>query len=146
MAQKIQTTREEEFQADSPMSDFMDRKLAPQTRHQYIIKLKIFFKSLGLQGSLDQQSREFLTKARSDKEWAQNGLKYLIRDKKQKAEVGQIAESTIRNFYKPVRFFCDVHELELSWKKITDMIPTGNKFADDRAPTSEEIQIIIEYP
>ena len=59
---------------------------------------------------------------------------------------GQLAEASIRNFYKPVRFFCDVHDIELSWKKITNMIPTGRKVANDRAPTREEVQKIIEYP
>jgi hypothetical protein len=108
----------------------------------------MFFDSLGLHGSLDSQSREFLTRAKKDggKEWARNGLKYFIRDKKQRAEKGQLAEASIRNFYKPVKLFCDTHDIELSWKKITNIIPTGRRFANDRAPTHEEVRKVIEYP
>src|SRR5215469_3276581 len=78
--------------------------------------------------------------------WAQDGLKYYIRAAKKRAEAGEIAESTIRNLYKPIRLFCSVHDIELSWKKITDIIPTGRRVANDRAPTVEEIQCLIEYP
>ena len=98
--------------------------------------------------SLDKQSREFLTRAKNDggKEWAQNGLKYFIRDKKQRAENGELAESTVRNFLKPVKLFCSIHDVELSWKKITMMLPAGQMVANDRAPTREEIRKVIEYP
>ncbi|MGB8937602.1 MAG: hypothetical protein WCC17_21135, partial [Candidatus Nitrosopolaris sp.] len=141
-----QRKQQEIFPADSPMADLQDINLSSHTRHQYLVNLKLFFDSLGLQGSLDKQSREFLTRAKTDKEWAQNGLKYFIRDKKRKAEEGQIAESTVRNFCKPVKLFCEVHEIELSWKKIKNIIPKGRRYANDRAPTREEIGQVIEYP
>jgi len=128
------------------MSDFLDVRLAKLTRQEYIYKLKMFFGSLGLKGSLDEQSREFLTRTKKDREWAQNGLKYFIRDKKRRAENGELSESTIRNFYKPVKLFCKVHEILLSWDKITMMLPEGRRFANDRAPTHEEIGKVIEYP
>jgi len=130
------------------MSDFMDWRLAHLTRRRYLKELKMFFDSLGLHGSLDKQSREFLTRAKNDegKEWAQNGLKYFIRDKKQRAENGELAESTVRNFLKPVKLFCSIHDVELSWKKITMMLPAGQMVANGRAPTREEIRKVIEYP
>jgi hypothetical protein len=134
------------FPPDSPMADFRDVRLAYPTRQEYEAKLKMFFDSLGLKGNIDKQSREFLTRARKDREWAQNGLKYFIREKKQRAENGELAESTIRNFYKPVKLFCKIHEILLSWEKITMTLPSGRRFANDRAPTHEEIQTIIEYP
>jgi hypothetical protein len=140
-----QRQRQEEFPADSPMADFVDVRLAYATRQEYIYKLRMFFDSLGLHGSLDKQSREFLARAK-DREWTQNGLKHFIRDKKQRAEDGELAESTIRNFYKPVRLFCSVHDIELSWKKITNIMPVGRRFANDRAPTHEEVRKVIEYP
>jgi hypothetical protein len=150
-----------EFAPDSPMSDFMDVTLASPTRQEYLSKLKLFFDSLGLCGSLDEQSRplglcglldkqsrEFLVRARGDvgRQWLQDGLKYFIRAEKQRAEKGELAESTIRNYYKPVRLFCSVHDIELTWKKITDIMPIGKRVANDRAPTIEEVQKVIGYP
>ncbi len=143
---QLKRVKEEKFPTDSPMSDFLDVRLSPLTRQQYIVKLKLFFDSLKLKGTLDKQSREFLTRAKRDREWAQNGLKYFIRDKKQRVDNGELAESTVSNFYKPVRLFCETHDIELSWKKITNIMPMGKRFANDRAPTHQEIGKIIEYP
>jgi hypothetical protein len=140
-----QAQKEVEYPPDSPITDFLDTNLAKLTKYQYIRRLKIFFDSLGLQGSLDKQSRKFLAQANKDRIWAQNGLKYFIRAMKKRAEEGEISESSIRNFYKPVKLFCGIHDIELSWKKITNTIPTGKRFANDRAPTREEIQRIIKY-
>jgi hypothetical protein len=134
------------FPPDGPMADFIDWRLAPLTKQQYIIRLKMFFDYLGLKGSLDKQSTEFLVRARKDIEWAEKGLKYFIREKKSKVDEGQLAEASIRNFYKPVRLFCKVHKITLSWDMITMTIPTGRRFANDRAPTKEEVEKIIEYP
>ena len=37
-------------------------------------------------------------------------------------------------------------DISISWKKISKGIPRVRTFADDRAPTIEEIQKITEYP
>jgi hypothetical protein len=42
--------------------------------------------------------------------------------------------------------FCDVTDITIQWKKITRGLPKGKRYADDRAPTLEEIHKIIEYP
>jgi hypothetical protein len=139
-------TRNFDFPSDSPMADFLDTNLTKLTKYQYIRRLKTFFDSLRLQGSLDKQSREFLARSRNDRTWIQDGLKYFIRAMKKRAEDGEISESSIRNFYKPIKLFCSIHDIELSWKKITNTIPIGRRFANDRAPTHEEISRLIEYP
>jgi hypothetical protein len=42
--------------------------------------------------------------------------------------------------------FCEVTDIIIPWKKITRGLPRGKRYADDRAPTIEEICKIIEYP
>jgi len=144
MAQKV--LQRWKFPHDSPMSDFMDVRLAYLTRHQYLLRLTMFFNWLGLKGSLDKQSREFLVRARKDKEWAQKGLRDFIRSKKEKVEGGELAGASVRSFYKPVKLFCIVHDIELAWKKIAMIMPESRRFANDRAPTREEIETVIKYP
>ena len=39
-----------------------------------------------------------------------------------------------------------MNDILIPWKKITRGLPRGRKYADDRAPSLEEIQKIIEYP
>ena len=58
----------------------------------------------------------------------------------------EIAESTISNYYKATKLFCEMNDLTLSWKKIARGLPHGRKSANDRAPTVEELQKLIEYP
>ena len=37
-------------------------------------------------------------------------------------------------------------DILIQWKKITRGLPKSRKYADDRAPTIDEIQNICEYP
>ncbi len=37
-------------------------------------------------------------------------------------------------------------DINIQWKKITRGLPKGKSYADDRIPTLEELQIILEYP
>ena len=45
-----------------------------------------------------------------------------------------------------MKMFCEITDIVIPWKKITRGIPRGKRYADDRAPTIEEIHKIIEYP
>jgi integrase len=58
----------------------------------------------------------------------------------------EITAGTMKNRYQAVKLFCEKADVNISWKKISRGIPRVRKFADDRAPTIEEIQKIIEYP
>ena len=42
--------------------------------------------------------------------------------------------------------FCEISDLSIPWKKISRGLPRGRRYADDRAPTIEEIRRILEYP
>ena len=57
---------------DSPMTDFMDVKLAKVTKQEYIRQLQRFFDFLQLDGDLDKQSRAFLTQVRKNHVWVQD--------------------------------------------------------------------------
>ena len=64
----------------------------------------------------------------------------------QRAMKGEISETTIANYYKAAKLFCEMNDLVLNWKKITRGLPRGRQAANDRAPTMEEIQKLVEYP
>lgn len=59
---------------------------------------------------------------------------------------GKIGAATIANYYKAVKLFCEMNRVRLDWKIIRRGVPTGNKAANDRAPTLEELQKLVEYP
>src|SRR5690348_15177941 len=69
-----------------------------------------------------------------------------IEFQKERCMQKEISESTISNYYKATKLFCEMNDLTLNWKKISRGLPYGRKAANDRAPTLEEIQRLVEYP
>ena len=65
---------------------------------------------------------------------------------KNRVETGEITASTLRNFVKPLKLFCEMSDIVIPWKRITRGLPRASMAANDRAPTLEEIQKICEYP
>jgi integrase len=65
---------------------------------------------------------------------------------KERVERKEITGATIRNYVKSIKLFCEMNDILIPWKKITRGLPRGRKYAEDRAPTIEEIRKIIEYP
>jgi hypothetical protein len=59
---------------------------------------------------------------------------------------GEIEASTISNYYKPIKLFCNVNDILINWKFLSRVIPKGKHTSDDRAPTLEEIQQLLKYP
>ena len=54
-------------------------------------------------------------------------------------------QQTVRNSIKTIKMFCEISDLSLPWKKIGRGLPKGKRYADDRAPTIEEIKTILKY-
>ncbi len=65
---------------------------------------------------------------------------------KERVEKGEISGATLKNFVKPIKLFCEMSDIPVTWKKIAPGLPKIRRFADDRAPTLEEIRKIVEYP
>jgi integrase len=64
----------------------------------------------------------------------------------QRSKKGEISLSTIPNYMKAMKLFCEMNDIHVSWRKISRGIPRGRQAANDRAPTREEIQQLLEYP
>lgn len=136
------TTEEER----DPMTVFAYALKAPETRRQYPRRFKIFLDFLKLNGAIQDQAKQFLFKARQNPSWAESTFMKFIDYQKERSIRREISESTISNYYKATKLFCEMNDLTLNWKKIARGLPTGRKFANDRAPTLEEIQKLVEYP
>jgi hypothetical protein len=65
---------------------------------------------------------------------------------KERVQKNEIAAATALNYVKTIKLFCEMNDILLPWKRITKGLPKGRRYADDRAPTLEEICKIIEYP
>jgi galactitol-specific phosphotransferase system IIB component len=93
-----------------------------------------------------ERSKAFCEKAKSDNGWAFSCIVQYLQKLKDRVEVKEISAGTMKNRYQAIKLFCDMTDIPISWKKISRGIPRVRKFADDRAPTIEEILKITEYP
>src|SRR2546426_6384287 len=116
------------------------------TRQKYQRKLFLFCDFIGIEGTLEEKSKLFVVKAKENAGWAFASVMKFLAYQKERVERKEISETTIRNYYKPLKLFCEMNDLSLSWKKISRGLPKGRRFANDRAPTMEEIRAIAEYP
>jgi hypothetical protein len=95
---------------------------------------------------IEKQANKFYSLSIKDKNWVNTKLKDFVSFQIKRAIKGEISYMTIRNYYRATKLFCEMNEIELSWKKISRGIPKGREYADDRIPTIEEIRKIMEYP
>jgi hypothetical protein len=118
------------------------------TRKKYSRELQLFLDHTRFGGStLEQKAQNFYdlcVKTDSNKITGML-IKYLL-FQINRAKNGDIAKSTIRNYYKPLKLFCEMNNIILNWKIISKGIPKAMDACNDRIPTMEEIQKLIEYP
>src|ERR671911_1624537 len=113
------------------------------------LRLKRFFDFLSLPGSTMQERCSYFvekSKRKGSERWLLNGLLKFLYFYKERVQRKEITASTLRNYFKTIKMFCEVTDIIIQWKKITRGLPKGKRYADDRAPTLDEIHKIIEYP
>ncbi|MDA4124666.1 MAG: hypothetical protein OK438_04350 [Thaumarchaeota archaeon] len=129
------------------LTEFFDAIRSPITKDRYEKRLDIFFKYVKISGAtLRDKANAFAPRAKRDPQWAAASIADYMRYQKVRAEKGEISESTVPQFYKPIKLFCDMNDILLNWKKITRGIPKGRRYGDDRAPSVEELKAILAYP
>src|SRR5215203_2877443 len=137
------------------MQNFKDALKSESAKRQYPVRLKYFFDSLDTKENepfkplphidINDQIREFMN-FKDNKLIIERCFRKMLRVQSKRVESGEIEESTIYNYYKAAKVFCDQNDITATWKKITKIIPTGRRDADDRVPTDEEIHRLIVYP
>lgn len=129
-----------------PLENFLYGMRAQETRRKYVPVVEKFFDFLEFNGTIEQKAEDFMAKASGNNSWVSESLVKFITYQKSRAERGEIAEATVRNFFKPVKLFLEMNDINLTWKKISRGMPRGRRHASDRAPTLDEIRAIVKYP
>jgi integrase len=131
-----------------PLQQFTYAIRSPTTREQYQIWLRRFFKDVLVNGELDEQCIKFVKQSRKDSKWPLRQITGFLQKQRDRIDKKEVTVSTVRNYAKAIRLFCEVNEIDkyIKWKNLTRGLPNGRKWADDRAPTLEEIRKMTEYP
>ena len=110
MTDNLTVIAEEEYQ--DPLSVFMYSLKAAETRRQWPGRLKIFLDFLKLDGTtMGEKAKQFTIKARQDPQWAQENLMKFIAFQIERARRNEISETTISNYYKAAKLFCEMNDL-----------------------------------
>ena len=130
-----------------PYAMFIFAMNAPQTREKYVSRLKRFFDFINLPGStMEKRCSLFAEKGKAESKWVLNHILRFLHAHKERVERKEITGATLCNYVKSIKLFCEMNDILIPWKKITRGLPEGRKYADDRAPSLEEIQKIIDNP
>ena len=95
---------------------------------------------------MDKRCNTFAYRGRRDTNWAFSRILKFLYSQKERVKRKEISASTLRNYVKTIKMFCEVTDIIIQWKKVTRGLPRGKRYADDRAPTLDEIHKITEYP
>ena len=118
------------------------------TRKYYERRLKTFFDYICFEPHSDLETRcnLFAMRGGADVKWALNQIISFLQFEKGRVQKGEIAAATLKNFVKAIKLFCEISDIDIPWKKITRGLPRARAAANDRAPTIEEIQKLVQYP
>lgn len=121
---------------------------SPVTRQKYQKRLEKFFDFIGLDGAtVEEKSKVFVNKGKEEGDtWIFNSVLRFMQYHLDRVNKKEITGSTIRNYVKSIKLFCEMADFTVSWKKITRGLPRAKSYSDDRIPTIEEIQKLLEYP
>lgn len=120
---------------------------AAQTKEKYTTRLDRFFRFIAIPGStIEERCKIFVEKGKNNNNWVLYDIRKFLQFQKERVEKKEISGATLRNYIKSIKLFCEMNDILIPWKKLTRGLPKGKKYADDRAPTIEEIHKIIEYP
>jgi hypothetical protein len=98
----------EEF---DPLVSFTYGLKSIESKRQYPRRLKVFLDFLKFQGSVIEQAREFWLSAKSNPRWVEDNLMKFITIQNERANSGEISPSTIPNYYKATKLFCEMTQL-----------------------------------
>ena len=120
---------------------------SPITRQKYFQRLEYFLDFLEInEGDLEQRCNVLGQKGTLDVNWITNSIIKYLQIHRGRVERKEITGSTLRNYVKPIKLLCEQLDIPVPWKKILREMPKGRRYANDRAPTLEEIQSLTEYP
>jgi hypothetical protein len=148
LAYQLQGGEDQQQENIDPYTLFVYGIRSPYTKESYFRRLRGFFDAINLDNDkiFSQRCNTFAYKGRTDCKWVFNNIIRFLYFQKERVQKKEITAGTLHNYVETIKMFCEVTDVIIPWKKITRGLPKGKMYADDRAPTLEEIHKIIDYP
>jgi hypothetical protein len=142
------SAEEKQLQSTDRMIKFMYALKSKESKRQYPRRFKMFLDYLNLEGTINEQAKQFLINTKNNPQWMEEKFMDFVSFQLERVSRCEITESTIKNYYKSTKLFCEMNGCAqlVNWKMIMRGLPKGREAANDRAPSIEEIQRLVEYP
>jgi hypothetical protein len=99
---------------------FLYAMKSPITRDKYQRRLSSFFDYTNIQGaSLQAKALSFTIKATTESSWAFNAILRFLEVQNTRVNNKEISGATVRNYVKSIKLFCEMADLPVPWKKLT---------------------------
>lgn len=113
---------------------------ADQTKSKFQARLNTFFDYISIPNTnFQEKCKIFVKNCHDNPYYTISCIFRFIIHLKDRMNKKEIVVSTIYNYLKPIKLFCEMYD-DIKWKKITLGLPKEKKYAEDRAPTIDEIQ------
>ena len=129
-------------------STFLLGLKAPETQRQWPKRLKFFLDFVDVTGNNLEERANLLYELiqKEGSQWLQKQLLDFVFYQKRRIENKEIADSTVSNYFKPIKLFCDMNNILVNWKLISKGIPRERTAARDRIPNLTEIRKLLDAP
>ncbi len=121
---------------------------SPVTKQKYQKRLEMFFDFSQIEGTtIEEKGMVFVNKSKKEgNSWTFNAILKFMQSLLERLNRKELTGSTVRNYLKSIKLFCEIADIQITWKKISRGLPRARNYSDDRIPTIEEIRKLLEYP
>ena len=127
---------ENEVQDETPYDSFVFAIRSSVTREKHLGRLADFMSYVGItEGNIENKCNLLGEKCKADSKWLANNVIQYLHNHRKRVGRREISASTLNNYIKPIKLFCEQLEITLPWKRMTRGIPRGRRYPNDRVPT-----------
>ncbi len=135
--------------SNTPYSRFLYAISNKETLEYYQRKFRFFLNYLEIDGDdISERANNLYKKIKqedNDSDWFRDVLMDYIAYQKSRVSGKEITAGTLRNYYKPIKLFCDMNDILVNWKLVNRGMPSSKRAGQDRTPTILEIHSMLEF-
>ena len=120
-----------------------------ESKRQYPKRLQMFLDYINIKSPPIEESCNIsyeIIKGEKGVEYLETHLLNFFAVQNQRAQGGEISTETIKNYYKPIKRFCEMNRIIINWNIIPKDIMKGSRYSNDRPSTVEEIRKLPLFP